>query len=121
MMKDHKSLQAWQEAHAVAMGVIGLSREYWQPYARAVFAQLQRSSLSVQLNLAEGYTFGNSRSFTRFLGIAYGSAVETRELLELSVEADILPSQPTVAMLHRARRAQYLILGLLQKRRCFKS
>jgi len=48
----------------------------WQPWASALFAQLQRASLSVELNIAEGYSFGPSRTYTRHFGVAYGSAVE---------------------------------------------
>ena len=74
---DHRSLYAWQEARAVALGAIDLARVSWKPYASALFSQLQRASLSVQLNIAEGYAYGNSPSFTHHLAIAYGSAVET--------------------------------------------
>jgi four helix bundle protein len=56
----------------------------------SAFAQLQRASLSVQLNIAEGYAFGDSPSFTRHLAIAYGSAVETGELLEVALEAHVI-------------------------------
>src|SRR3990170_7365272 len=90
-MRDHTSLRAWQEAHAVTVQVIRLCQTSWKPYAAALFSQLQRSSLSVQLNIAEGYTFGDSPTFTKHLGIAYGSAVETVELLRLGIEADVLP------------------------------
>ena len=91
-MRDHRSLRAWQEAHVVSVGVIRVSRESWKPYAAAVFSQLQRSMLSVELNIAEGYSFGNTPTFTRHLGIAYGSAVETVELLKLGMEAEVLPA-----------------------------
>jgi four helix bundle protein len=80
-VRDHTSLKAWQEAHAVALSVLHLAQTGWKPYASALFSQLQRSSLSVQLNISEGYTYGDSPSFTRHLGVAYGSAVETAELL----------------------------------------
>jgi four helix bundle protein len=46
-----------------------------------MFAQLQRASLSVQLNLAEGWTFNRTPTWARHLGIAYGSAVEAATLL----------------------------------------
>ena len=75
-VRDHTSLRAWQEAHAISVAVIRLARSSWKPYASALFNQLQRASLSVQLNIAEGYPFGDSPTFTRHLGIAYGSAVE---------------------------------------------
>src|SRR5882724_8939404 len=89
-MRDHRSLKAWQEAHAVALSVIELARTAWKPYASALFFQLQRASLSVQLNISEGYTFGDSPTFTRHLGVAYGSAVETGELVRLLGDAGII-------------------------------
>ena len=116
-MRDHTSLKAWQEAHAVALCVIGLARTAWKPYASAIFYQLQRASLSVQLNLSEGYTFGNSRTFTRHLAVAYGSAVETAELLRLLGEAEILDPEALVEVQKRNAQCQRLIMGLLKHRR----
>jgi four helix bundle protein len=82
-----------------------------------LFNQLQRASLSVQLNIAEGYTFGESPTFTRHLGIAYGSAVETDELLRLALEADIVGGEAVLALLKPVRRTERLLLGLLKHRR----
>ena len=46
--------------------------------------RVQRSSLSVQLNIAEGYAFfSDSATWRKHLRIAYGSAVETDDLLDL--------------------------------------
>ena len=118
-MRDHTSLEAWQEAHAVALVVISLARTSWQPYASALFNQLQRSSLSVQLNIAEGYTFGVSPTYTRHLGVAYGSAIETGELLQLAIEAGVMPAEVVREALNRTRRTQRLLLGLLKKHRRF--
>lgn len=120
-MRDHRSLRAWQEAHYVSLGVIRLSRESWKSYAAALFAQLQRSSLSIELNIAEGYSFGDTPTFTRHLGIAYGSAVETVELLRLGIEAEVLPALPATDLLLHANRSSQLLLGLLKRRRRFKS
>src|SRR4026208_1055603 len=92
-MRDHKSLHAWQEARGVVLGVIDLARTAWKPYAAALFSQLQRASLSVQLNIAEGYAYGSSRSCTRHLNIAYGSAVETGELLEIALDAEVVAAE----------------------------
>jgi four helix bundle protein len=120
-VRDHRSLRAWQEAHYVCVGVIRLSRESWKPYAAALFSQLQRSSLSIELNIAEGYSFGYTPTFTRQLGIAYGSAVETVELLRLGIEAEVLPAASGTDLLLHANRCCQLLLGLLKRRRRFKS
>jgi four helix bundle protein len=119
-MRDHTSLRAWQEAHAVSVQVIRLCKAAWKPYAAALFSQLQRSSLSVQLNIAEGYTFGDSPTFTRHLGIAYGSAVETGELLRLAAEAGVIEENLLQPLLERTQEAEHILLALLKRRRKFR-
>jgi four helix bundle protein len=120
-MRDHTSLRAWQQAHAVSVEVIRRCQSSWKPYAAALFNQLQRSSLSVQLNIAEGYTFGDSPTFTRHLGIAYGSAVETGELLRLAVEAGVMEEKLIRPLLQRNQETEHVLLGLLKQRRRFKT
>ena len=105
----------------MALGVIEMARSHWKPYAAALFSQLQRASLSVQLNIAEGYTFGNSPTFTRYLGIAYGSAVETGELLELALEAEIVGKSTLKSLLVRNQEAKQILLGILKRRRAFSA
>src|SRR5690349_3421867 len=90
-MRDHKSLVAWQVSNQVAREVLRLSRTRWRPSASALFHQLQRASLSVQLNIAEGYALYGSQRFRYHIRIAYGSAVETTELLELAAAERIIP------------------------------
>jgi four helix bundle protein len=119
-MRDHRSLEAWSEAHAVTLLAIRLARTAWQPYASALFGQLQRASLSVQLNIAEGYTYGDSPTFTRHLAIAYGSAVETGELIRLLAEAEIVQPTAVAEVEQRNARCQRLILGLLKPRRTLR-
>jgi four helix bundle protein len=97
------------------LGVVELARTSWKPYASALFAQLQRASLSVQLNIAEGYAFGESPSFAHHLAIAYGSAVETGELLEIAVEANIVATAVGNHLLSRNQRSQRLLLGMLRR------
>jgi four helix bundle protein len=101
----------------VVLGVIDVARSSWKPWASALFSQLQRASLSVQLNIAEGYAYGESPSFTRHLAIAYGSAVETGELLEIALDVEIVTAELGRGLLNRNRRSQRLLLGMLRRRK----
>ena len=65
-----------------------------------IVSQLQRASLSVQLKIAEEYAFGEPPTYLRHFRIAYGSAVETGELLETALKADMIPAY---AFLPRSR------------------
>lgn len=111
-MRDHTSLIAWQEAEAIAVDVVKLSRTHWQPYARAIFDQLLRASVSAQVNISEGYAWTNSPTFHRHLLIAYGSAVECGDLLRLLDRTATVPSEQLAPLIQRCHRCQRLILGL---------
>ena len=116
-MKTHRSLEAWKEARTVALLTIAAARDHWRPWAAALFSQLLRSSLSVQLNIAEGATFGRSPTYTRHLGIALGSAVETVELVENLTEANILPIEIGGELLSHLIQSRRLLIGLLKVHR----
>ena len=120
-MRDHTSLHAWQEANGVTLLVIRLLQTAWKPYGSALFYQLQRAALSVQLNIAEGYTFGDSPTFTKQLGVAYGSAVETGEILRILSDSGIVDATTIAEIRIRNARSQRLILGLLKRRRAIQS
>jgi four helix bundle protein len=119
-MKNHHSLLAWQEARAVAKSVIDLSASSWKPQFAAVFQQLQKSSLSVQLNIAEGYAFYESPSLRHHLRIAYGSAVETEDLLELMSEYEQFEKTQVASALDACKHSQKLLFGLMMKYRALR-
>ena len=114
-MRDHTSLIAWQLAKAVSRASLAPGRSHWKPWAAAIFWQLQRASLSVQLNIAEGYARRNTRAFRYHLNVAYGSAVETGELLQLCRDEQLLPSQVLDQTLANCGRCQRLLLGLIRR------
>ncbi|HEX6643898.1 MAG TPA: four helix bundle protein [Gemmatimonadales bacterium] len=115
-MRDHKTLLAWQEAREVSRAALHLSRNHWSPAGAGLLAQLQRAALSVQVNIAEGYGLKTSAQFRRHLNIAYGSALETADLLELGLESKLVPEAESKALDH-CRRCQALILGLIKSPR----
>ncbi len=116
-MRDHTSLVAWQEARTTVLDAIRLCRDHWVPYGAAVFTQLQRSALSVQLNIAEGYAFTRSPTYMRHMGIAYGSSVETGELLQILIDSEIVTPERCKKAVTRNARTQRLLLGLIHQAR----
>jgi four helix bundle protein len=111
-MRDHKSLNAWIEARALSLAVLKLGKSHWTPHAAVLFKQLQRSALSVQLNIAEGHALGDRGRFGNHLAVAYGSATETSELLELAIDGEILPEATASDSLRRSHLCERLLLGL---------
>lgn len=120
MWPPHRSLKAWIEAKEVSRGAYRACKQYWTPPASAIFSQLQRSALSIQLNIAEGYALADYGRLGNHLAIAYGSAVETDDLLDLALEEEILPRDFGEELLSRCRNSERLLLGLLKRYRPLK-
>ena len=116
-MRDHKSLRAWLEAKEISHLAIDAAREHWKPWAAGWFGQFQRATLSIRLNIAEGYAYGRPRMFVRHLGIAYASAIETIELFEMALEKAILPEELCRKGLGHCGVCRGLLLGLIRKYR----
>ncbi len=81
-MASYRDLRTWQWAHALAADVHRWCDDHWRPARASPIDQLRRASLSVSLNIAEGYASGPGARCKHFLRIAHGSAVETAVVLD---------------------------------------
>ena len=94
---------------------IALAQVLWESASAPLLLQLQRAAISVQVNIAEGYGLATAPQFRRHLRIAYGSALETGDLLELGLDTGLI-AQEHSHILERCQRSQRLLLGLLKKK-----
>jgi len=114
-MRTHKELLAWQRAHTVAVAAHRYATEHWAPDRASTLEQLRRASLSVQLNIAEGYSSGRTPRCKSLLRVAYGSAVETTDLLEFLIQVDPATARSLQPLVPVSREAQALTLLLLRR------
>ena len=111
-MRTHHTLLCWQVARDLTAQTHQLTVRRWSPPASAAFDQLRRASLSVRLNIAEGHALASPGAFARHLNVAYGSAVETTEILEFCTETGLLTSADTKPLIELGRRVEALVLRL---------
>ncbi len=114
-MRDHTSLLAWQVANRLAVEVYRISTACWSPPTAAAWGQIRRSSLSVQLNIAEGYRWRPGARWRFHLRVANGSALETVELLRFLVEVGAVRSESATEAAMLADRCGRLIWGLQRR------
>ena len=85
-MATHSDLRAFQAARALFLATQRWSESRYSPPRAALHGQLRRAALSVMLNLAEGHASGRSKRGRNLYRIAFGSAVETAEILSVCAE-----------------------------------
>lgn len=75
-----KSLKIWQKGIELAVFCYGVTRKFPSEEKFGLVSQMNRSSVSIPANIAEGAGRGTSKDFSRFLDIARGSANELETL-----------------------------------------
>lgn len=91
-MQDFRDLQVWQRAHALALDIYRLTREFPKEEIYGLVSQLRRAATSVASNIAEGSKRQSRNDFARFLNMAQGSLGEIESLLIFSRDLALVSS-----------------------------
>lgn len=85
-----EEIVAWQKARELTRKIYGATNK--QPINRdmGLSRQMQRASVSVMSNIAEGFERGADKEFHRFLVIAKGSCAELRSQLYIALDVGYL-------------------------------
>jgi len=103
-----EDLDSWQDAREMVSKIYDLTRR--EPLCRdfGICTQLQRASVSIMSNLAEGFERSHIPEKAQFYNIARGSAAEVRSLLYV-IEDNFPKSAPASTLL----RGQVVSIGKL--------
>ena len=111
-IEKFEDLIAWQKARVV-------TKEIYQVTRRGEFAkdfglsgQIQKASVSIMYNIAEGFERGGRGEFHQFLSIAKGSAAEVRSQLYVALDIGYLSKRDFQIIMKKAEEVGRIIGGL---------
>jgi four helix bundle protein len=110
-----EDLYAWQKARLLTRNVYRVTKQgaFAQDYG--LTRQLQRASVSIMSNVAEGFERGGRVEFHQFLSTAKASCAETRSLLYVALDAEYLDEKTFARLLENADEVARIIGGLRAK------
>jgi four helix bundle protein len=76
--------------------------------------QIQRASISIMNNIAEGFERGSDKDFSRFLFIAKASAGEVRSMLYLASELQYLEPDQSLNLITQVRKISGSIANFIK-------
>src|SRR5215471_13174360 len=90
MITKFEDLIAWQKARILTHEIYQAtrSRDFARDYGLS--SQIQRASVSVMSNIAEGFERGGRAEFHQFLSTAKGSCAEVRSQLYVALDVGYL-------------------------------
>lgn len=107
-----EKLTAWQKAIDFADAVYDATAGFPTDERFGLTSQLRRAAVSISSNLAEGNGRNTNEDYARFVGIAYGSLMETVNQLVLAHRRGFLPTDVFKTLYDRADELARILSGL---------
>ena len=113
-IRDFKDLKVWQRSMDLMVGCYAVSRLFPREERYGLTSQLQRSSLSVPANIAEGNGRRHRREYIHHLSMAKGSVNEVETLLIAATRLGYLPDEPRLELTEMVDEVARRLVALMR-------
>ncbi|MDX2302004.1 MAG: four helix bundle protein [Microscillaceae bacterium] len=107
-MRNFRELVIWKESKEIAKSIYKLSALLPKDELYGLKSQIQKSSVSISSNIAEGCSRSSDLDFKRFLEMALGSTFELETQLIIIEETGLVSNEKLIEIFNN--------ISLLQKR-----
>ena len=107
-----ENLYIWQESRKVVNGIYSImtdNRDF------GFKDQIQRATVSIMNNIAEGFESGSDAKFINFLNIAKGSCSEVRSMLYLCEDFKYCSMEERIELQRQIKQISTGIVNLIEK------
>lgn len=111
-ISSFEDIVAWQKAKLLTIAIYKTTKNS-KDYGFA--SQIQRASVSIMNNIAEGFERRSNKEFKQFLYIAKGSCGETRSMLRLGAEIGLFSEAKAGELIELSSEISKMLSGLIKK------
>jgi four helix bundle protein len=112
-MKSHKELEVWKQWMDLVEAIYSCTKSFPESEKFGLANQMQRSSVSVSSNIAEGWGRGSTKEYIRFLTIARGSLLELETQTQLSNRIGFATNEKLSELLQRIESIHKMLNKLI--------
>ena len=109
---SYKDLIAWQKSCILAVDIYKLTSDMPKKEQFGLISQMQRASVSIASNIAEGSKRNTNKDFVHFLTIAHGSSAELETQLIILKELNFVNNEKIDILIEKTNEVMR-ILGKL--------
>ncbi len=110
-IQKFEDIIAWQKAKVLSLDIYRVFRNNKDYSFRD---QIQRATISIMNNIAEGFERKGDKEFRHFLYIAKGSCGEVRSMLYFAMEIDYLSKPDFFRLVLLSTEVSKIIAGLIK-------
>ena len=115
MAHNFRELEVWKQAMALSKRVYLSTKQFPAEEKFGITSQIQRASVSIASNIAEGAGRGTNKDFVHFLNIALGSAFELETQILLSKELNYIDEDDMKCIMNELHMIQPRLNSLIKK------
>jgi four helix bundle protein len=112
-MHNFKKLSIWVNAMSLVKDVYLLTSNFPKEEKFGLISQINRCSISIPSNIAEGSSRSSNKEFSHFIKIALGSLFELETQIILSSDFKMINDQDSNIVLDKITTLQKMINGFL--------
>jgi four helix bundle protein len=111
-VEEFEDLVAWQKARTLTKAIYQASSQgrFARDYGLA--GQIQRASVSIMSNIAEGFERGSRAEFAQFLSVAKGSCSEVRSQIYVALDNEYISEETFSLLMAQAKEVGRIVGGL---------
>jgi four helix bundle protein len=114
-MHKYKELKIWQNAIALVTEIYITTSKFPDKEKFGLISQINRASVSIPSNIAEGAGRNSTKEFLRFLSIAHASSYETETQLIISQNLNYLSKNELDILTEKLNEWQKMNYAFQQK------
>ena len=113
-IEKFEEIESWKEARDLTRNIYSITCRDKFNKDFGLKDQIQRASVSIMANIAEGFDSRSDQSFINFLNYAYRSSTEVQSLLYVSIDQKYLSQTEFDELYKQSEKIHGLIGGLIK-------
>ncbi len=114
-IREFTDLFVWQEGHKLVLEVYKVCKNLPDNEKFGLISQIQRASVSVTSNIAEGFGRRNQKEKVQFYYISHGSLTEVKNLVIIMRDLSFISIEQYKIISDLLSKTQALLIGLIRK------
>jgi len=115
MIKSYKDLIVWQRSVDLVVSIYLITEKLPSKENFGLISQMQRASVSIPSNIAEGYGRQSMGSYSHFLSIARGSLFELETQIELCIRLKYIQNVESEKLFVEISEISKMLTSLISK------
>ena len=112
----YKQLEVYQKSYELALSIYRYTESLPKEEVYGITSQIRRASLSIPLNIAEGYgKQAGETEFKRYVSIAKGSCNEVMVIIEFLRDLRLMEKKDSELYLKKYEEVEKMLYGLMKK------